>query len=108
MKHQNIQQNVIDGRYGIVSTLLENGSTVINKIKQSSNNRKLAGTRNKRHFNEEEIEEFRIPKRDAWFFRRVRTTNSPKCLGPSRGKKSSKSLTETICTNVLILFKCKL
>ena len=47
MNHKNLQQNVVDGRYGIVAKLLENGSTVLNKIKQSSKNRKLAEIRAK-------------------------------------------------------------
>lgn len=79
MNHKNLQQNVVDGRYGIVAKLLENGSTVLNKIKQSSKNRKLAEIRDKRHFKKDELEEFRIQKRDYLFFRRIRTTNSPKC-----------------------------
>ena len=88
MKHERFQQNVIDGRY--VVQLLASKSTVLNKIKQPSKNQNLVEIQNRKHFNEDEIEEFRIRKRDASFFRRVRTTNSPKCLGPSRGKKSSK------------------
>ena len=67
MNHKNLQKNFIDGRYGIMAKLLENGSTVLNKIKQSSKNQKLAKIRDKRHFNKDELEEFRIQKRDFFF-----------------------------------------
>ena len=89
MNHKNLQKNFIDGRYGIMAKLLENGSTVLNKIKQSSKNQKLAKIRDKRHFNKDELEEFRIQKRD-FFFQTSYDNQFTEVLGPRKGKKSQK------------------